>query len=66
MKPAPHPLRLAILAAIAASTALPALAQEAEPPPAPGPTTLDRVEVTGSRIKRTDLETSSPVAVIDR
>ena len=43
MKPAPHPLRLAILAAIAASTALPALAQEAEPPPAPGPTTLDRV-----------------------
>lgn len=29
-------------------------------------TTLDRVEVTGSRIKRVDTETASPVFVIDR
>ncbi|MCL1581246.1 TonB-dependent receptor [Xanthomonas nasturtii] len=29
-------------------------------------TNLDKIEVTGSRIKRADLETSSPVFVIDR
>ena len=30
------------------------------------PTTLDRIEVTGTRIKRADMETASPVFVIDR
>ena len=41
-----------------------ALAQDA----APGqePTTLDRIEVTGSRIKRTDIETSQPVFTLNR
>ncbi len=32
----------------------------------PDATNLDRIEVTGSRIKRADLETSSPVFTIDR
>ncbi len=36
------------------------------PPQGEQATTLDRIEVTGSRIKRADLETSSPVFVIDR
>jgi outer membrane receptor protein involved in Fe transport len=64
MKPATHPLSLAIIAAIASSAmAQPALAQETE---ASSTTTLERIEVTGSRIKRSDLETSSPVFVIDR
>ncbi|TKS54952.1 TonB-dependent receptor [Luteimonas yindakuii] len=30
------------------------------------PTTLDRIEVTGTRIRRADMETSSPVFTIDR
>ena len=40
-----------------------AFAQEAAPTEA---TTLDRIEVTGSRIRRVDAETSSPVFSIDR
>ncbi len=41
-----------------------ALAQDAAP--AQDPTTLDRVEVTGSRIKRTEIETSAPVFSLNR
>ena len=54
-----HALGIAI--AMAAIPALPVHAQEGEET-----TTLDRIEVTGSRIKRADMETSSPVFVIDR
>ena len=47
-----------------------AAAQDATPPPAPAESTaaktLDRVEVTGSRIKQTNKVTSQPVAVITR
>ena len=54
-----HALGIAI--AMAGVPALSAQAQEGE-----DATTLDRIEVTGSRIKRSDMETSSPVFVIDR
>ena len=40
-----------------------AFAQETEGQEA---TTLDRIEVTGSRIKRTDVETSQPIFTMDR
>ena len=47
-----------------------AAAQDATPPAAPASTTqaktLDRVEVTGSRIKQTNKVTSQPVAIITR
>src|ERR1700741_4466277 len=45
-----------------------AAAQEAAPAPEANQraTTLDTITVTGSRIKRTELETSSPVFQIDR
>ncbi|WP_166212988.1 TonB-dependent receptor domain-containing protein [Cognatiluteimonas telluris] len=47
-----------------------AAAQDAPPPVAPetatSATTLDRVEVTGSRIKQSDAVTSQPVAIISR
>ena len=42
-----------------------ALAQEAAPA-AQDPTTLDRIEVTGSRLSRADIEGAMPVVVIDR
>ncbi len=56
---------LPMSAAVLALGATPAAAQDA-PPQGEQATTLDRIEVTGSRIKRADLETSSPVFVIDR
>ncbi len=45
-----------------------ALAQDAAPAPAPAQeaTTLDRVQVTGSRIKRTEIETSQPIFSLNR
>lgn len=48
-----------------------AFAQDTTPPPPPPPTdqqatTLDRIEVTGSRIRRVDAENASPVVVLDR
>ncbi|HZV24523.1 MAG TPA: hypothetical protein VFF93_12235, partial [Luteimonas sp.] len=50
-----------------------AAAQDATPPAAPAteatpaaPKTLERVEVTGSRIKQTNAVTSQPVAIITR
>ena len=44
-----------------------ALAQASEPaPPATTAKTLDAVTVTGSRIKRTEVETALPVTVIQR
>src|SRR5690606_21008609 len=41
-----------------------AFAQDAAP--AQDPTTLDRIEVTGSRLSRADIEGAMPVVVIDR
>lgn len=62
-------LRDAITFALAVgSTALAgaAAAQEASPTPAKEATTLDRIEVTGSRIRQVDLETAQPVLAITR
>src|SRR5690554_5517250 len=54
-------LPLSLLAlAITAGTAA------AQEPPRQDATTLDRIEVTGTRIRRADAETASPVFVIDR
>ena len=45
-----------------------AQAQDPAPPPASNQeaTTLDRIEVTGSRIKRADIETSQPIFSLSR
>ncbi|HYG06462.1 MAG TPA: TonB-dependent receptor [Stenotrophomonas sp.] len=53
------PLFASLLAILAPSAALPALAQEAA-------TNLDRITVTGSNIPRTNTETPSPVQVVTR
>lgn len=63
-----HKLREAIAIALAvgagtAATTGSAIAQDNQQD---APATLDRVEVTGTRIKRVDAETASPVFVIDR
>ena len=55
-------LCVAVLAAIAA----PAAAQQADPPASGQITTLDKVSVTGSRIKRTDVEEALPITVIHK
>jgi len=55
--------------ALLATLALPAMAQQAntpDAPPAAGVRTLDRMTVTGSRIKRTDYEAALPVTIIQR
>ena len=44
-----------------ATAALPAAAQDA-----PAPTTLDRIEITGSRIRQVDVESAQPVLAITR
>ncbi len=64
MTPSTSPLGWAIRCALAAAgtaAALPALAQDS-----PAPTTLDRIEITGSRIRQVDLETAQPVLTISR
>ncbi|MBB1088202.1 TonB-dependent receptor [Lysobacter sp. SG-8] len=53
-------IALAVGATAAAGTGV-AVAQETEQA-----TTLDRIEVTGSRIKRTDIETSQPIFSLSR
>jgi iron complex outermembrane recepter protein len=58
-------IRSALMAGAAMSIALPALAQETTAAPAEA-TELDRIEVTGSRIRQVDVETSAPVLLIDR
>src|SRR5688500_5557687 len=62
-------LRDAITFAIAVGTIAgtgTAFAQDAAAPQEKEATTLDRIEVTGSRIKRTDIETSQPVFTLNR
>lgn len=56
------PLYTALAVALVAGAAAPAFAQSSEE----GATTLDRIEVTGSRIKRAAIEGSLPVTVISR
>lgn len=60
--------RLTAIAAVAASTFAggAAWAQQAAPAPASDATKLDTVEVTGSRLRRVDTETASPIYMIDR
>ncbi|KAA2285235.1 TonB-dependent receptor plug domain-containing protein [Arenimonas fontis] len=55
-------IRFALFAGAASMLAAPAFAQESED----DTTTLERIEVTGSRIKRADIEGALPVTVIDR
>ena len=59
----PNRIRLAVLALCATSAHLSALAQQQTQQQ---PQQLQRVEVTGSNIKRTDMETASPITVITR
>ncbi|WLA11070.1 TonB-dependent receptor [Xanthomonas translucens] len=62
----PGPLAAAICTALAlAATASAALAQEATADNAAA-TTLEKVTVTGSHLRRVDAETASPVITIDR
>ena len=58
-------IRSALMAGAAMSIALPALAQDTSAAK-PEATELDRIEVTGSRIRQVDVETSAPVLLIDR
>ena len=70
MAPKVTTLRSAILQALSLTllaAAGSAAAQDATPAQQPSETTeLDRIEVTGSRISRTETETASPVQVIQR
>ena len=62
-------LRLGLLPAGIALAMLPAafaVAQDTAPAAAADPTTLDRIEVTGSRIRQVDVETAQPVLTITR
>ncbi|MEG3792464.1 TonB-dependent receptor [Lysobacter sp. CCNWLW3] len=61
-------VRLGLLPAGIAIALVPAFAsaQEADAAPAQDATTLDRIEVTGSRIKRADIETSQPIFTLTR
>ena len=54
-------IRIALLTGTATVFAPPVLAQQSETP-----TELDRVEVTGSRIRQVDMETAAPVLLINR
>ncbi|HZX76521.1 TonB-dependent receptor plug domain-containing protein [Lysobacter sp.] len=70
MSPARHrrtrlPVTTLSVALAAALAAGPVVAQEAAPPEE-DTTNLDRVEVTGSNIRRSDIETASPLQVISR
>ena len=62
-----NPLRDAVLLALVASTGISvASAQDASSSSTGSATTLDRIEVTGSRIRSVDLENSQPVLVMTR
>jgi len=59
-------IRFALLAGVASTfVALPAVAQDADETEGSA-TTLDAIEVTGSRLKRADIEGAVPVVVISR
>ncbi|WMJ71351.1 TonB-dependent receptor [Stenotrophomonas sp. 24(2023)] len=56
------PLRNAIVFALATTSAAPAFAQNA----GDTPTNLDRIEITGSRIRQASVETAQPVVALNR
>jgi len=56
------PLRNAIVIALAASCTTPAFAQDA----GDNTTNLDRIEITGSRIRQASVETAQPVVALNR
>ena len=60
-----HAVRLSLLLSLP-TLALPAMAQEQPATESEQATTLDTVEVTGTRIRRADLETQVPVQVLTR
>lgn len=64
--PRHHPLCGAILAALALTAAGAAAAQEPRPDGEAETTTLDRIEVTGSRIRSAEMETAQPITTISR
>ena len=57
-----NPLRNAIVIALAASCTTPAFAQSTSDTP----TNLDRIEITGSRIRQASVETAQPVVALNR
>jgi len=60
-------IRFALIAGVASTfVAMPALAQDAAATDEADATTLETVEVTGSRLKRADVEGAVPVLVISR
>ena len=59
--PLGHAIRCVLVSGTAGLVAAPALAQDAGPT-----TTLDRIEITGSRIRQVDVETAQPVFAISR
>ena len=65
LKKLPSAIKYALFVS-AASLAGNALAQDTTPPTDETTTTLDRVQVTGSRIKRADVEGALPMTVISR
>ena len=65
LKKLPNAIKFALFASAASLATGNAFAQEAEST-ASDTKTLDRIEVTGSRIKRADIEGALPVTVISR
>ncbi len=59
--PLGHAIRCALIASATGWVASPALAQDSS-----ATTTLDRIEITGSRIRKVDVETAQPVFAISR
>jgi iron complex outermembrane receptor protein len=66
LKKLPGAIQFALFAGAASLASGAVVAQETETETTAEATTLDRVEVTGSRLKRADIEGASPVIVIDR
>lgn len=64
IRPTPKLRRLSV--ALLAAIAMPALAQQTPATDTQAQKTLDQVTVTGSRIKRTDVEEALPITVIKR
>ncbi len=64
--PRMHHLSAALLLALGSPLAAFAQAQPAASPASPEARTLDKIEVTGSRIKRTDVEAAMPVTIIQK
>src|SRR5690554_2396015 len=59
-------VRLGLLPSAIAMALIPAVASAQDAPRTEEPATLDRIEVTGSRIRQADMETSQPVMTISR